>query len=142
MQTHNAKYWFGALAGTILLASPFEAGLAQSFASLKAIPCVRLVDQSSNVPHVLRGQKVEIACSDAGRADAAVQVVMQFDSDSGETAPGYGAVLATEQTISSGKVLVQVPDVPNISQHTMNVRVFVTDATGVHSCDAGRIKVY
>jgi hypothetical protein len=108
----------------------------------KAIPYISSVENGGNVPGIGRGEMFEVACSDAGRFGAEVRVVMQFDPAPGETATGYVAVLATEQFVSSGKVFVQVPDVPNIANHTMDVKVFVISDGRTHSCDAGRIKVF
>ena len=98
-------------------------------------------DHGGNVPSVARGQTLGIACADVREAGAAVQVVMQIVHTLGETATGYDAVLATEQKVGDGAVHVRVPDVPGISQHTVNVKVFVTDSKGTHSCDGGRVRI-
>ena len=98
-------------------------------------------DHGSSVPSVARGRALGIACADIRQAGALVQVVMQIAHAAGETATGYSAVLATEQKISDGMVHVRVPDVPGISQHTVNVRVYVTDSKGTHSCDGGRVRI-
>jgi hypothetical protein len=34
-----------------------------------------------------------------------------------------------------------VPDLPDLAQHTVRVRVYVTDTNGVHSCNAGRVRI-
>jgi len=34
-----------------------------------------------------------------------------------------------------------VPDVPGISQHTVNVKVYVTGSKGTRSCDGGRVRI-
>lgn len=92
------------------------------------------------IPKVARGQFLGLACADVERAaDDAVRVVMSLASD--EPSTGYEGVLATDQTISGTTVHVRVPDLPDLAQHTVRVKVYVTDRRGVHSCDAGRVKI-
>ena len=98
-------------------------------------------EQGGAVPSVARGQALGIACADIRGPGAEVQVVMQIAHVIGETATGYDAVLATEQKLGDGTVHVRIPDVPGISQHTVNVKVYVTDSTGTHSCDGGRVRI-
>ncbi|MGA7676679.1 MAG: hypothetical protein WCA78_16730 [Rhizomicrobium sp.] len=98
-------------------------------------------DRGGNVPNVARGQTLGIACADVREAGAVVQVVMQIAHTMGETATGYDAVLATEQKVSDGAVHVRVPNLPDLSQHTVSVKVFVTDSKGTHSCDGGRVRI-
>lgn len=99
-------------------------------------------DKGGNaVPSIKRGQPLGIACTDIGREGADVRVVLQFTQAMDESPTGFGAVLATEQTITPGTVHVLVPDMPDLANHTVNVKVFVTDPTGTHSCDAGRVKI-
>ncbi len=33
------------------------------------------------------------------------------------------------------------PDVPDIANHTVKVKVYVTDAKGTRACDAGRVRI-
>ncbi|MDE2135633.1 MAG: hypothetical protein KGM97_01970 [Alphaproteobacteria bacterium] len=98
-------------------------------------------DRGGSVPSVARGQTLSVACADVGEAGAVVQVVMQIARAAGEPATGYSAVLATEQKIANGAVHVRVPDVPGLSRHTVNIRIFVTDTKGTHSCDGGRVRI-
>lgn len=98
-------------------------------------------DRGGSVPSVARGQTLSVACADAGEAGADVKVVMQIAQTAGEAATGYSAVLATEQKIANGTVHVRVPDVPGLSQHTVNVRIFVTDTKGTHRCDGGKVRI-
>jgi hypothetical protein len=94
----------------------------------------------ASVPSVARGQFIGLACANVERAaDDAVRVVMSLASN--EPSTGYAGVLATEQTISGKTVHVRVPDLPELAQHTVRVKVYVTDRSGVHSCDAGRVKI-
>ena len=98
-------------------------------------------EHGGGVPSVARGEALGIACADIRGPDARVQVVMQIAHVLGETATGYEAVLATDQKLGDGAVHVHIPDVPGISQHTVNVKVYVTDSKGTHSCDGGRVKI-
>jgi hypothetical protein len=103
--------------------------------------CTGPLEKGGAPREIARGQQLGIACSAAGRQGVAVSVVMQFDPESGETATGYQAFLVTEQTVESGMVHVRIPDMPDLANHTVDVKVYVTDETGTSSCDAGRIKV-
>ena len=109
------------------------AGGAASYAPLD--------DHGGSVPNVARGQALGIACADIRQTGAVVQVVLSFATGLGETGTGYSAVLATEQKLADGTVHVRVPDMPGLAQHTVNVKVYVTDSKGTHSCDGGRVRI-
>jgi hypothetical protein len=97
-------------------------------------------DAGGGIPSAARGQFLGLACANVERATAdAVRVVMSLAAD--EPSTGYTGVLATDQTITSGTVHVRVPDLPDLAQHTVRIRIYVTDAKGVHSCDAGRVRI-
>ena len=97
-------------------------------------------DAGGGIPSVARGQFLGLACANVQRAaDDAVRVVLSLAAD--EPFTGYTGVLATDQTITGTTVHVRVPDLPDLAQHTVRVRVYVTDTTGVHSCDAGRVRI-
>ena len=98
-------------------------------------------EHGGNVPSVARGQALGIACADIRQTGADVQVVMSFATGLGEMGTGYSAVLATEQMLTDGAVHVRVPEVPGLSGHTVNVKVYVTDSKGTHSCDGGRVRI-
>ena len=98
-------------------------------------------EHGGNVPSVARGQALGIACADIRQAGADVQVVMSFATGLGEMRTGYSAVLATEQMLTDGAVHVRVPNLPGLSQHTVNVKVYVTDSKGTHSCDGGLVRI-
>ena len=92
------------------------------------------------VPSVARGQFVGLACASIERAATdAVRVVLLTGADAAAT--GFSGVLATEQEISGNTVHVRVPDLPDLVQHVVHIKVFVTDASGLHSCDGGKIKI-
>lgn len=107
----------------------------------KARACTSLSENGGEVPQIKRGQKIDIACSAASSKGARVRVVMQFDGMPGESDTGYNAFLITEQTVAEGLVQVRVPDMPEVANHTVDVKVYVTDQNGTSSCDAGRIKI-
>jgi len=67
--------------------------------------------------------------------------VMSLDGAPGDAPTGYSSVLATNQTVARHAVHVQVPDVPDFANHTVDVKVYVTDAKGTHACDAGRVRI-
>jgi len=100
-----------------------------------------LNENGGSIPNVTRGQPLAIACTEVHKPSADVRVVMQVTNITGETSPGYEAVLATDQKIERGMVHVRVPDVPGLAQHTVNIRVFVVDRMGTHRCDAGRVRI-
>jgi hypothetical protein len=96
---------------------------------------------SDNIPVVNRGDHFAIACASIEATGADVRVVMKLDNPAGDAPTGYNAVLATDQQVVQHSVNVQVPDVPDLANHTVNVKVYVTDAKGTRACDAGRIRV-
>ena len=98
-------------------------------------------DHGGSVPSVTRGETLGIACADISGPEARVQVVMEIAHVLGESVTGYQAVLATDQRLGSGTVHVRIPDVPGISQHTVNVKVYVTDTKGTHRCDGGLVRI-
>ena len=104
--------------------------------------CAPIYVSGGTIPNVGRGQDFKFSCSEIGRTGTDVRVVLQFDPQTGGDAPGYDAVMATEQTVESGTVRVRVPDVPGIANHTVNVRIFITDGKQTRSCDVGKIKIF
>ena len=105
----------------------------------KIAPYAASEEDAGAVPEVERGQRIDIACADAGNANAEVRVVM--DVVNTEAPTGFGRVLATDSRVSRGRVHVRVPDMPGLSNHTVTVKVFVMKADGAHVCEAGRVKV-
>jgi hypothetical protein len=95
----------------------------------------------ASIPTVTRGTQFAIACDGIRSEGSDVRVVMSLDAAPGDAATGYSAVLATKQTVARHAVHVEVPDVPDFANHTVNVKVYVTDAKGTHACDAGRVRV-
>ena len=96
----------------------------------------------AEIPTVTRGDRFAISCDDIKAPGADVRVVMSLANPPGEQPTGYAAILATNQTVTRHSVHVQVPDVPDIANHTVSVRVYVTDAKGgTKACDAGRVHI-
>ena len=95
----------------------------------------------SDVPVVPRGDMLAVACDSIRAAGAEVSVVMTITDQATDASPGLGAVLATEQRILAHSVSVQVPDLPDLANHTVHVKVYVTDASGTRSCDAGNVRI-
>ena len=140
------RLWFvGSVAcATVLgaaLASPAISNELMLPLAGKAASYAPADDHGSSVPSVARGQALGIACADIRQAGADVQVVMSFATGLGEMRTGYSAVLATEQMLTDGAVHVRVPNLPGLSQHTVNVKVYVTDSKGTHSCDGGLVRI-
>lgn len=98
-------------------------------------------EAQGGVPSVGRGQALGIACADAGDTKAQVSVVMNVAQDADAAPTGYDRVLLTEWRIMHGTVHVRVPDMPALSNHTVEVKVFVTKPDGTHICDVGKVKI-
>jgi hypothetical protein len=95
----------------------------------------------SGIPTVTRGEQFAIACDGIKSSGADVRVVMSLDNTAGDAPTGYTAVLATQQKVAHHAVQVLVPDVPDLANHTVKVKVYVTDAKGTKACDAGRVRI-
>ncbi len=93
------------------------------------------------IPIVTRGTQFAIACDGITSSGTDVRVVMSLDDKAGDAPTGYTAILATQQRVARHAVQVQVPDVPDIANHTVKVKVYVTDAKGTRACDAGRVRI-
>ena len=98
-------------------------------------------ENGGDVRNVARGQSLAIACAEVTQPDADVRVVMKVNNGVSDLPTGYALIMAAEQTVERGMVHVKVPDVPSLAQHTVNIRVFVVDRQGTHSCDAGRVRI-
>lgn len=92
------------------------------------------------VPDLKRGAALDVACPNVEQVEAdAVRVVMYPGRD--DTSSGVAGVLVTERTIEPGVVHVRVPNIPDLKDHVVRVKVFYLDAGGKHTCDAGRIRL-
>jgi hypothetical protein len=133
----------GVLAILLPLVSPSAAAKeAVSPKTERISTCAPIYVSGGTIPNVGRGQNFKFTCSEIGRTGTDVRVVLKLDPQPGEDAPGYDAVMATEQTVETGTVRVRVPDVPGIANHTVDVKIFITDGNQTRSCDAGKIKIF
>ncbi|MBU6297623.1 MAG: hypothetical protein KJS68_05200 [Alphaproteobacteria bacterium] len=130
-----------ALIGALAVTSPAVSHELRLPLSGKITTYATSNENGGHLPTIARGQQLGVACAEIGEAGAVVQVVLQITHALGETATGYDAVLATDQKITDDEVHVRVPAVPGLSQHIVNVKVFVTDSKGTHSCDGGRVRI-
>ena len=94
----------------------------------------------SPVPELKRGAALDVACPNVEQVETdAVRVVMYPGRD--DTSSGVAGVLVTERTVAPGIVHVRVPNIPDLKDHVVRVKVFYLDAGGNHICDAGRIRL-
>lgn len=109
------------------------------YANELMLPAGGVPKAASDLPKVARGQFIAVTCANVEQvASDAIRVVMYFAKDE---APGYRGVLATDMKVTSGTVHVRVPDTTDIAEHTVRVKVFYLDASGRHTCDAGKIHI-
>jgi hypothetical protein len=92
------------------------------------------------VPTVNRGHDFAITCKDIKTADSDVRVVMSL-ADNGDQPNDHSSIIATNQHVSRHAVSVTMPDMADIVNHTINVKVYVTSGKGTHACDVGRVRV-
>jgi len=92
------------------------------------------------VPLVARGQYLGVACANIDRvASETIRVVMYLSQN--EPPAGMKGVLAIDQTITPGTIHVRVPNIAELADHTVFVRVYYLDAGSRHFCDAGNIRI-
>ncbi len=92
------------------------------------------------VPTISRGHEFAIMCDDIANPNSDVRVLMSV-ADAGNMPTDHSSIMATNQRVSRHAVSVQVPDMPEFANHTVNVRVFVTNGKGTKQCDAGRVRI-
>lgn len=141
------RYCTGLVIGTAMLSMTAGANASPAVSNEPMLPLAGKVttfipseENAGSVPNVTRGQALGIACADVDSGDD-VRVVMQVTKSPGETPTGYDAILATSQRLTHGAVHIRVPDLPDLSHHTVKVKVFVMGSQGQHVCDAGRVKI-
>jgi hypothetical protein len=92
------------------------------------------------VPLLKRGASLDVICPKIEQIAAdAVRVVMYPGRE--DTSSGVAGVLVMERTIAPGVVHVRVPDIPDLRDHVVRVKVIYPGADGNHACDAGSIKL-
>ena len=87
------------------------------------------------------GQDLAIECGCIDLPGADVSVVMALDPVQGEEPTGYAKVLLTDETVGGKAIHVRVPDMPDLINHTVTLRVYVTSAKGTTACDAGHLRI-
>ena len=95
----------------------------------------------SEVTPVDRGQDLAIECGCLDAPGADVSVVMALDPVQGEAPTGYQKVLLTDETVGGNAVHVRVPDMPDLANHTVTLKVYVTSAKGTTACNAGHLRI-
>ncbi|HTP77401.1 MAG TPA: hypothetical protein VMJ73_10520 [Rhizomicrobium sp.] len=108
-------------------------GLEQSYAAQS--------NGGGDVTRVSRGQEMAIECDGIAKPGADVSVVMSLDPMKGVSPTGYEAVLLTDQRVGGKAVHFRVPDTPDLAQHTVTLRVYVTDSKGTTECEAGHLRI-
>jgi hypothetical protein len=93
-----------------------------------------------HLPRAARGQFLGLACTNIEKVPGDDISVVLYP-DNAEDPTGIGGVLATDQSVSPGLVHVRVPDFPELSDHTLRVKVYFHDTAGNHVCDGGNVKI-
>lgn len=88
------------------------------------------------LPVVARGASLDIHCAWIGRSTSDVRVVMY--PNSGDTSSGVAGVLVTERRVTRGNVQLRVPDIPELKNHVVRMKVYYFDSDGRHTCDGGQ----
>jgi hypothetical protein len=138
---HTLLIGIAGLAAFAVAGPAFASGPAGS-----APPATSVVPDDADieiVPQVTPGDQIAIACDalSHSKAGSDVRVVLTISAIPGESEPGYQKVLATNEQVAFGAVRVRIPTVPEISEHTVNLNVYVVDDKGSQSCDAGHVKI-
>lgn len=137
--------WIGltALCTAAVAAGPACANGAPS-PSGKIAHFAPLTPDEEVVPVVAPGEEIGIACDalSVSAPDNDVRVVLTISAAPADApAPGYKKVLATNEKLSRGAVRVRIPEIAELSNRTVNVNVYVVNARGAHSCDAGHMHI-
>ena len=119
----------------MLLAMAAFTGAALAFPAATDAPPV---SGNAAAPDAVHGQSLELACPNIEQASG-VTVVMFPGRD--DTSSGVGGVMVTERTIAPGVVNMRVPNIPDLKDHVVRVRVIYIDANGKHVCDGGRVRL-
>jgi len=126
------------LTGTALASPPFVNELRLPLGGVSVVSPD--ASPGSSVPQVTRGQYLGVACANIERvASETIRVVMYLAQN--EPPAGMLGVLAIDQTITPGTIHVRVPNIDELADHTVFVRVYYLDAGSRHACDAGNIHI-
>ena len=70
-----------------------------------------------------------------------VRVVLTVSAAPADAPMGYKKVLATDEQLLTGAVRVKIPNVPDLDNHTVDLNIYVVNATGSEACNAGQVKI-
>jgi len=100
-------------------------------------------DVTEPVADVKPGETVTITGDCVARVPSAddLRVVLTTATGADGTAPGYRAVVATDQRMADGSLQVRVPDVPEAENHVFQVKIFRLDDKPPQICEAGAIRI-
>jgi len=129
------------VAAAVLAALPTLAFAHHAMMPLIATPHQPDSDAGFAVVQVDRGEDLAIQCDGIGTPGADVSVVMALDPISGETPTGFDAVLLTDEVIGGKTVHVRVPDIADLVNHTVTLKVYVTAPSGTTACNAGHMRI-
>ncbi|HLJ52679.1 MAG TPA: hypothetical protein VKT24_04785 [Rhizomicrobium sp.] len=98
-------------------------------------------DADFDVVPVDRGEDLAIQCDGIGTPGSEVSVVMALERIAGETPVGFDAVLLTDEVVGGKTVHVRVPDIADLVDHTVTLKVYVTGTSGTTACNAGHMRI-
>ena len=127
------------LTAVLLSAGPVGANELQMWGHFSSYATTDL--GGADVTPVNPGQSLAIACESIGAPGADVRVVMSLDGVKGEVPTGYEAVLLTGEMVEGNAVRIRVPDMPDLVNHTVTLKVYVTDSKGTTACNAGHLRI-
>ena len=131
----------GTVAAAVLTALPTLAFAHHAMMPNLAPPHQPNSDAGFEVVQVDRGEDLAIQCDGIGTPGADVSVVMALDPISGETPIGFEKVLLTDEVIGGKTVHVRVPDIADLVNHTVPLKVYVTAPSGTTACNAGHMRI-
>lgn len=126
------------LALAILMSVPAEA--CKDPASSDSAYAPATLGGAEVVP-VDRGEDLAIQCEGIGSPGAQVNVVMKLDPVVGESDTGFKQVLLTDESVGATSVHVRVPDIADLVNHTVTLKVYVVGANGTTACNAGHLRI-
>jgi hypothetical protein len=94
---------------------------------------------STNLPNIARGKAFVVDCGPLGQ-EGDISVVLSL-TGSDEKPTGYSKVLATTARMEHDAIRVDVPDVPHLARHTVDVKVYTVGRGATRACDAGQFRV-
>jgi hypothetical protein len=138
--------WAGAASFTAILVfggAAFAQGAPMQPTTINQYVAPDVSDE--DVPVVAPGDEISIACdalSAPSQAADDVRVVLTVSAAPTDVdTMGYKKVLATDEKMLQGAVSVKIPNVPDLENHTVDLNIYVVNATGSQACSAGHLKI-